>query len=83
AMWPSNVYFTVAALENAGLPDDARRIAFKYVETATRVFEKTGCLWEKYDALTAEVSVTNEYRTPKMLGWTAGVYQFMCAKYGF
>ena len=83
AMWPSNVYFTVAALESAGLPDDARRIAYKYVGTATRVFEKTGCLWEKYDALTAEVSVTNEYRTPKMLGWTAGVYQFMCAKYGF
>ena len=37
-------------------------------------FEKTGLLWEKYDALKGSVSVTREYDTPAMMGWTAGVY---------
>jgi len=83
AMWPSNVYFTVTALENLGLKEDAKRIAEKYVTTATRIFLETGSLWEKYDALLGKVSVTTEYETPKMLGWTAGVYLYLSKKYKF
>ncbi|MBR5059297.1 MAG: hypothetical protein IKX06_00825 [Clostridia bacterium] len=80
AMWPSNVYFAVEALEACGLSEDAQRIARKYVETVTGCFEKTGSLWEKYDASTGGVSVTGEYETPQMLGWTAGVYLYLCEK---
>ena len=36
--------------------------------------------WEKYDASNGEVSVTNEYQTPTMMGWTAGVYEYFLNK---
>jgi alpha,alpha-trehalase len=41
------------------------------------VFEVKGDLYEKYDARDGSVSVTSEYETPSMLGWTAGVYAFL------
>lgn len=63
-------------LKRIGLFDDAKRVAEKYVLTVEKVFEKTGRLWEKYDAVTGEVAVTCEYETPPMMGWTAGVYRY-------
>ena len=83
SMWPSNVYFAVRALKLVHLPDDAERIARKYVSVVTDNFEKTGSLWEKYDASTGGVSVSGEYETPRMLGWTAGVYLYLCDVYGW
>lgn len=77
SMWPSNVYFAYNALKNVALEEDARRIAKKYMQTVERVFESTGALWEKYDAVQGKVSVTNEYETPEMMGWTAGVYRYL------
>ena len=82
AMWPSNVYFAVEGLEASGLAADAERIARKDVAAVTDCFGKTCSLWEKYDASTGGVSVTDEYETPQMLGWTAGVYLYLCEKYG-
>lgn len=77
SMWPSNVYFTYIGLQNVGLTEDAERIAKKYMNTVERCFEQTGALWEKYDAKNGIVSVTKEYETPEMMGWTAGVYRFL------
>ena len=57
-----------------GYEKDARRIAKKYSQMVERVFAETGSLWEKYDVTTGKVSVSREYETPKMLGWSAGVY---------
>jgi alpha,alpha-trehalase len=79
AMWPSNVYFACTGLDRAGLSEDADRVADKYVSTLRAVFEKTGSLWEKYDASACAVSVTSEYETPEMLGWTAGVYLWLAS----
>ncbi len=80
SMWPSNVYFAYEALVATRLDDDAARIAGKYIGTVDRVFAQTGELWEKYDALEGKVSVTCEYDTPEMLGWTAGVYKYLAEK---
>lgn len=77
SMWPSNVYFAAIALDRLGLRDDAHRIAGKYTDTVERVFDAQGDLYEKYDARDGSVSVTSEYETPAMLGWTAGVYAFL------
>lgn len=74
AMWPSNIFFAVYGLKEIGLIDDAMRLAKKYIHTVERCFEKTGFLWEKYDAEKGSVSITQEYDTPSMMGWTAGVY---------
>jgi alpha,alpha-trehalase len=81
-MWPSNVYFAYTALENAGLKSDAERVAAKYLHTVRNVFDATGSLWEKYDAANETVSVTTEYETPAMLGWTAGVYVWLSSRIG-
>ncbi|MCQ2429250.1 MAG: alpha,alpha-trehalase [Clostridia bacterium] len=81
AMWPSNVCFACAGLESLGMHEDAARIAGKYLDMADALFEKTGSLWEKYDAAVGAVSVTGEYETPAMMGWTAGVYLVLQEKY--
>ena len=77
AMWPSNVYFAYTGLMNVGRVEDARRVAQKYIDTVDRCFAESGALWEKYDASTGGVSVTSEYVTPTMMGWTAGVYLYL------
>jgi neutral trehalase len=47
------------------------------METVERCYAETGALWEKYDASIGKVSVTREYDTPEMMGWTAGVYRYL------
>ncbi len=75
-MWPSNMYFAFLALKNVGLKEDAERIKNKYISTVDNVFEKTGELWEKYNARECLVSECEEYITPEMMGWTAGIYRY-------
>lgn len=77
SMWPSNVYFTCYGLKKIGMEEEAKRIAEKYIKTVDKCYEETGMLWEKYDATEGSVSVTSEYETPEMLGWTAGVYRYI------
>ena len=75
-VWPYTTWFTYMGLKNVGLQEDAERIAKKYMLDVNINFEKTGVIWEKYDGLDGTVAVTNEYETPEMLGWSAGVYRF-------
>lgn len=75
--WAPLHYITVRALERYGYMESARRIASKYVYMVEINFEKTGKLWEKYNVVTGDLNVSNEYEMPVMLGWTAGVYLFM------
>lgn len=79
-MWPSNVYFCYTGLKRIGLDAEADRIAEKYMGTVEHCFEQSGALWEKYDAKKGTVSVTAEYDTPEMMGWTAGVYRFLASQ---
>lgn len=75
-MWPAATCLAYMGLKKIGLPDDAKRIAEKYVDVVRAVFEETGRLWEKYDALTGKIAETSEYGTMPMIGWTAGVYRY-------
>ncbi len=77
SVWPSNVYFAYIALKNVGAKEEARLLRKQYLDLVDDVFQKTGKLWEKYDAIKGAVAVTNEYDTPSMLGWTAGVYEYL------
>ena len=74
--WACHQYIMVNALLGYGYREEALRIARKYVSVVDKVFAETGALWEKYDVVKGEVSVTKEYESPKMLGWSAGVYLF-------
>lgn len=75
-MWPAATCLAYMGLKNIGLDDAAKRIAAKYVSVARNIFDQTGRLWEKYDALTGEIAVTSEYETMPMMGWTAAVYRY-------
>ncbi len=75
-MWPAATCLAYMGLKNIGLDEDALRNANKYVSVARKVFDETGRLWEKYDALTGEIAVTSEYATMPMMGWTAAVYRY-------
>ena len=72
-VWPPLVYITAMSLDNYGFKNDARRIAQKFIDVNTRLFNKTGRLFEKTDAETGELS-NAEYGSAPMMGWTAGVY---------
>lgn len=78
--WAPLIYIAFSAAERLNLKDDALRIAKKYTKATENLFEKTGKLWEKYNAESGELDFNSEYGTPEMLGWTAGVY-VVCKNY--
>ncbi len=72
-VWPPMVYITVVGLNNYGYMEDAKRIAEKYINVNTRLFEEYGKLFEKTDSETGKKDEA-EYAADPMMGWTAGVY---------
>jgi alpha,alpha-trehalase len=74
--WACLHYTVIRGLLNYGRKEDALRIAEKYVNVAAANFKETENLWEKYNVVTGKVSVTKEYKTPPMMGWSAGVYLY-------
>lgn len=73
-VWPCLQWIVYKALKNYGYNTDAYRVAKKYIAMVEEVEAKTGQLWEKYNANTGGCEAVCEYKTPPMLGWTAGVY---------
>ena len=76
--WACLQYIVIKGLLNYGYDADALRIAEKYCRVVEKNFAATGDLWEKYNTVTGEVSVTKEYDSPQMMGWSAGVYLYCC-----
>lgn len=76
--WACQQFMVIKGLSNYGYHEDAVRIAKKYIGVVERNFESSGNLWEKYNVVDGTVSVTKEYETPTMMGWSAGVYLY-CA----
>jgi len=72
--WAPLHVVVVRGLLRYGYRADAQRIARKYVGLVDKVFAETGDLWEKYNVTNGTVSITKEYESPRMLGWTAGAY---------
>lgn len=72
--WACHQYLAVVALLNYGYVDDAKRIAKKYISLVDKTFEETNNLWEKYNVIEGNVNVSDEYKMPAMMGWSAGVY---------
>ena len=74
--WACLHYIIIKSLLSYGFEADAMRVAEKYVNTVVSNFETTNNLWEKYNVVTGKVSETNEYDTPPMMGWSAGIYLY-------
>ncbi|MBA3649237.1 MAG: alpha,alpha-trehalase [Chitinophagales bacterium] len=75
--WPPHALIISEALSKYNYEDDADRIRSKYVNTVYAVYKSTGTLWEKYNAVEGNLKVNEEYKTPPMIGWTAGIYAHM------
>ena len=74
--WACQQFVAIKGLLNYGFMDDAKRIAEKYVAVVDKNFATTENLWEKYNVLTGEISTAKEYKSPEMMGWSAGVYLY-------
>jgi len=73
--WAPLNYLAIKGLDNYGYKKAAFRLAEKYVQSMTRIYKKTGNLWEKYNAVSGDIDVKDEYTMPgAFMGWTAGVY---------
>lgn len=74
-MWAPLVVMAVLGLDRYGFHEDAKRIAGKFLQTLSTDFERTGKLFEKYNALTGSSDVGEEivfgYSTNEPgFGWT-------------
>lgn len=72
--WACLQYVAVVGLDNYGYQTEAKRIAEKYIRLVDKTFDETGNLWEKYNVVSGALDVTDEYKMPAMMGWSAGVY---------
>ena len=76
-IWAPYQYFAYNALNRYGLKKEAEELRKNYMNLLETVFDKTGALWERYDENGNAKDL--EYPTQEMLGWTAGVYNFLYA----
>ena len=74
--WAPHAYFAYTANQLTGNAERAKEIAVKYLNNVDGEFNRSGKLFEKYDAACGGKATVNEYGTPEMLGWTAGVFKF-------
>lgn len=72
--WASFNVLAIAGLDRYGFTGDACRIARKYVNGITGIYQTTGNLWEKFNAEHGNLDVKNEYDMPPFMGWTAGAF---------
>ena len=74
--WPPSHYIAIRGLLEYGFETEAKRIAKKLKDLMEKHFETTGFLWEKYNVVTGEISITQEYQTPPIMGWCASIYLY-------
>ncbi len=72
--WAPHNWWAYLANKRVGLQTEAVIIAERYCDNVSAEFNKSGKLYEKYDAVVGGKATVNEYETPEMLGWTAGVF---------
>jgi len=77
-VWSPHQFFAYKALINYGQKEKAEELRKNHVNILSCVYEKTGCLWERYDESGEAKDL--EYPTQKMLGWTAGTYEYFVSQ---
>ena len=79
--WPCQQFIVIEALTNYGYIKEAKRIARKWIDMNTKIFNETGKMWEKYDVTTMQIGKSGRYKTQYGFGWTNGVYVRLLKKY--
>ena len=75
--WPYDNGLAFWALTKLGMKEDYERVGQKYLEMCSNSFVNDGHLWETYGAIKPGRAEKKEYPTTEMLGWTAGIYQWV------
>ncbi len=78
--WAPHQYYAYEANARLGNTEWSAKIAKNWLNTLATEYEKSGKLFEKYDAFVGGMATVNEYGTPEMLGWTAGVFNYFYDK---
>ena len=73
--WAPYNWFGYLANKKCGNKIYSERIIKAWLNNIAETFNKTGKLFEKYDAINGGVATVSEYGTPEMLGWTAGTFE--------
>ena len=73
--WAPYNWFGYLANKKCGNKIYSERIIKAWLNNIAETFNKTGKLFEKYDAVNGGVATVSEYGTPEMLGWTAGTFE--------
>ncbi len=70
--WPNQQMIVALALQRYGFNDEARKINLRYIGNVVTTWEKSGLLWERYNAVDGAHMVPNERHEPRPLhGWTS------------
>ena len=75
--WPYDNGLAFWALTKLNMKEDYERVGRKYLEMCSNSFVNDGHLWETYGAIKPGRAEKKEYPTTEMLGWTAGIYQWI------
>lgn len=79
-IWAPYQFFAYNALKRYGHLEQAKAVRDGYKNLVETCFEKTGEIWERY--VENGVAPSTEYTTQKMLGWSAGVYNYFYEECG-
>ena len=80
-LWPPLQLIVMEGLNNYNFVNKAKVIAEKYLDVVSNNFDKHKQLYEKYNAVSGQIDVVDEYPMPPMLGWSAGT--FVCCYHYF
>ena len=75
--WPYDNGICFWALSTLGLKEDCLRAGKKYLSLCSNSYLKAGHLWETYNAIVDEVANKKEYPNKEMMGWTAGIFEWI------
>lgn len=75
--WPYDNGLAFWALKTLHLKEDAKRVGMKYLTACANSYTIAGHLWETYSAIEDGIATKKEYPNKEMLGWTAGIYQWI------
>lgn len=66
-VWPPTNYMVIKGLRNSGEHQIAHKIALNHIENVSKVFEKTGTVWEYYDP---KISAPGILARKDFVGWS-------------
>ena len=71
--WAPLQWIAVQGLSRYGYDDLANKIAKRWLNTVTKVYNNSGILYEKYDVISLQAASGGEYKVQDGFGWTNGV----------